>query len=309
MQQRHITFCLCPKFPLFCIASALEVLRHANRFSEKPVYRWSFLCEDDQPVPDSHGLFLQPSTTIKEAADSDMSFIVAGFDANQIEAPRLGNWLVKQSQIGNIIGGISNGAFQLARGDLLNGYNATTHWEDFEEFCLSYPKVRSRYQRFVFDRNRVTCSGGTATLDLFIEIVRHDHNAELALKVAKQMLLHEDTTPIEGKSHYSPKVQRALSLFDAGIENGLNVEQLAVSVGISRRELLRLFQQETGQSPSELLNQRRLERAQSLVLHSHLSMTTISTALGFSSQSHLTTNYKNYFGHTPAKHRRQHRIR
>ena len=185
VKQRHITFCLCPKFPLFCIASALEVLRHANRLSGKAIYRWSFLCEDDQPVSDSHGLFLQPSTTIKQAADSDLSFIVAGFDANEIEAPRLKKWLIKQSNIGNIIGGISNGAFQLAKGDLLNGYHATTHWEDFESFCLKYPMVHSRYQRFVFDRNRVTCSGGTATLDLFIEIVRNDHNAELALKVAK----------------------------------------------------------------------------------------------------------------------------
>lgn len=308
MQQRHITFCLCPQFPLFCIASALEVLRHANRFSGKPVYRWSFLCEDDQPVPDSHGLFLQPSTTIEQAVDSDMSFIVAGFDANEIEAPGLRKWLVKQSHAGNIIGGISNGAFQLARAELLNGYDATTHWEDFETFCLNYPKVRSRYQRFVFDRNRVTCSGGTATLDLFIEIVRNDHSAELALKVARQMLLHEDITPLAGKQNYSPRVQRALSLFDASIENGLNVEQLANSVGISRRELLRLFQQETGKTPSELLNQRRLERAQSLVLHSHLSMTAISTALGFSSQSHLTTRYKTHYGTTPARHRQQHQI-
>jgi len=310
MQQRHITFCLCPQFPLFCIASALEVLRHANRFSGKSVYRWSFLCEDDQPVPDSNGLFLQPSTTIKQASDSDMSFIVAGFDANEIESPRLKQWLGRQSRIGNTIGGISNGAFQLAKYDLLNGYDATSHWEDFERFCITYPKVRSRYQRFVFDRNRVTCSGGTATLDLFIEIVRNDNNSELALKVAKQMLHHESKPEqTDNNHHYSPRVQRALSLFDAGIEHGLKVEQLAHRVGVSRRELLRLFHQETGKTPSELLNQRRLERAQSLVLHSHLSLAAISSAVGFSSQSHLTTNYKNYYGSTPARHRRQHRMR
>lgn len=308
MIQRHITFCLCPRFSLFGIASALEVLRHANRFADRPVYRWSFLSEDDQPVTDSNGLFLQPSTRIRQADDSDLSFIVAAFDANELEAPQLLRWLTRQADAGRYIGGISNGAFQLAKGNLLDGYNATCHWEDFEGFCLTYPKVRSRYQRFVFDRNRVTCSGGTATLDLFIEIVRNDHNADLALKVAKQMLLHENASPVDDSQNYSPRVQRALSLFDAGIEHGLKVEQLASRVGISRRELLRLFHQETGKSPSELLNQRRLERAQSLVLNSHLSLAAISSAVGFSSQSHLTTRYKTLYGMTPARHRRQHRF-
>lgn len=315
VQPRHITFCLCPQFPLFCIASALEVLRHANRFSHKPVYRWSFLCEEDQPIEDSNGLFLQPSTSIELAADADMSFVVAGFDANEVRIPRLRKWLHKQARAGNVIGGISNGAFQLAKADLLIGYDATAHWEDFENFCLEYPQVRARYRRFVFDRNRVTCSGGTATLDLFIEIVRNDHGSDLALKVARQMLLHENAPlsdagmPLifDGSHQFSTYVQRALSLLDASIEHGLNVEQLANRVGISRRELLRLFQFEIGKAPSEVLSQRRLERAQSLILHSQLTLATISAAVGFSSQSHLTSCYRKRYGITPASYRKRHR--
>ena len=236
MQQRHITFCLCPRFSLFGIASALEVLRHANRFAAKPVYRWSFLCEDDKPVPDSNGLFLQPSTGIKKADDSDISFMVAAFDANDIEAPQLLDWLSRQAKSGRYVGGISNGAFQLAKGNLLDGYNATCHWEDFEDFCLSYPQVRARYQRFVFDRNRVTCSGGTATLDLFIEIVRNDHNNELALQVARQMLLRDHTQTSDDKQQYSTRVQRALSLFDASIEQGFEYRAVGIP---SRRKSTR----------------------------------------------------------------------
>jgi len=256
-------------------------------------------------VQDSNGLFLQPSTDIQQAEDSDMSFIVAAFDANDIEAPQLLQWLNQQATAGRYVGGISNGAFQLAKGNLLDGYNATCHWEDFEAFCLNYPLVRARYQRFVFDRNRVTCSGGTATLDLFIEIVRNDHDNDLALKVARQMLLRDHNETGDDRQQYSTRVQRALSLFDASIEQGLNIEQLASRIGVSRRELLRLFQRETGKTPSELLNQRRLQRAHALVTHSQLSLAAISTALGFSSQSHLTTAYRKHFATTPARHRRQ----
>jgi len=292
-------------FSLFGIAAALEVLRHANRFAGKTIYRWSFLCEQNQPVQDSNGLFLQPSTSIQQAEDSDIAFMVAAFDANDIEAPQLLQWLSRQANAGRYIGGISNGAFQLAKGNLLDGYNATCHWEDFESFFLTYPQVHARYQRFVFDRNRITCSGGTATLDLFIEIVRNDHNSELALKVARQMLLRDHTETGDDQQQYSTRVQRALNLFDVSIEHGLNIEQLASRVGVSRRELLRLFQRETGKTPSDLLNQRRLRRAHALVTRSQLSIASISAALGFSSQSHLTTAYRKYYATTPAQHRRQ----
>ena len=314
--QRHITFCLCPQFPLFCIASALEVLRHANRFAENTVYSWSFLCEDDKPIQDSNGLWLHPDSTIDQAKSSDMSIIVAGFEPNDIAAPKLRGWLQKQAKAGHFIGGISNGAFQLAKAQLLNGYAATTHWEDFESFCFLYPKVHSRYQRFVIDRNRITCSGGTATLDLFLEIVRLDLSNDIMLKVSRQMLLNDYATSPENTTHlifdashqFSPRVQRALTLLDSGIENRINVNSLAALVGISRRELLRLFRAEIGKTPSDIINQRRLERAQSLVLNSHLPLSTIASAVGFSSQSHLTSFYHKHLGTTPANQRRHHRM-
>lgn len=315
MQPRHITFCLCPQFPLFCIASALEVLRHANRFAKQTIYTWAFLCENDKPIQDTNGLWLHPDSSIEQAIPSDMAFIVAGFKPNDIEVPRIRSWIKKQAKKDRMIGGISNGAFQLAKANLLDGYSATTHWEDFESFFMLYPQVRSRYQRFVIDRNRITCSGGTATLDLFIEIVRQDLGIDIMLQVSRQMLM-KDYAPSQGKSQlifdashqYSPRVQRALSLLDSGIEHEFNVSSLARQVGISRRELLRLFQVEIGKAPSKILIQRRLERAQSLVLNSHLPLAVISSAVGFSSQSHLTTSYRKYYGITPSAHRRGQRV-
>jgi transcriptional regulator GlxA family with amidase domain len=316
-QQRHFTFCLCPGFPIFGIASGLEVLRHANRFSEKPVYSWSFLCEDDKPIQDSNGLWLHPDTSINKAGNSDVSLVVAGFNPTVIRAPKMLKWLEQQARAGKFVGAITNGAFLLAQSGLLDGYSATVHWEDFSSFCALFPKVHARYQRFVVDRNRMTCAGGTATLDLFIEIVRKDMGNDLALKVSRQMLLQNYSMPgdlesqmvFDGSHHFSPRVQRALSLLEAGVEKGITVSGLAERVGLSRRELLRLFRRETGHSPQQILNQRRLERAQSLVLHSHLPIAVIATAVGFSSQSHLTSCYRKYYDHTPAQHRRDHQMK
>jgi transcriptional regulator GlxA family with amidase domain len=309
----RITFCLCPGFSLFSIASALDVMRHANRFATKDVYQWTFLSDNDQPVADSNGIPLTPGCDIANAPASDRAFIVAGFDASQINQPNLGAWLASQARVGSVIGGISNGAFLLAAAGLLNQYSATTHWEDFESFCLLYPEVRARYQRFVIDRNRISCAGGSTTLDLFIELARQDLGNEIALKISRQMLLQEQSIVLPGSMgrppgrNYSPPVQRALSLIEAGVGQSITVNQLAQRIGISRRDLLRLFHKELNNTPSRILSQRRLDRARSLILNTGLPMTTIAESVGFSSQSHLTTSYHSEFGITPARQRREYR--
>ena len=312
--NRQITFCLCPGVPLFCIAAALDVLRHANRFSEREFYQWVFLCENDQPVQDGNGLWLYPGQDIADADIPDLAFIVAGFDASQIEQPQLCAWLARQAQAGQKIGGISNGAFLLAANGLLNHYSATTHWEDFESFCVLFPEVHARYQRFVIDRNRLTCAGGSATLDMFIELVRQDLGNEVALKISRQMLLQEQSVVLPGSpnrrmlgQHCSPVVQRALTMIEAGVGQSITVSELATRIGISRRELLRLFRSELNNTPSSILSQRRLDRARSLILNTGLPMTTIADSVGFSSQSHLTSSYRKQFGITPAQQRRDYR--
>ena len=310
--SRHIVFCLCPGLPLFCLASALEVLRHANRFAGEKTYRWTLLCENDRPVQDGNGIWWNPGTSIDEADPADVAFIVAGFDAGHLDLPQIGTWLGSQARAGRSIGGLSNGAFILAQQGLLDEHAATTHWEDFESFYLNFPRVRARYQRFVVDRRRLTCSGGSATLDLFIEILRQDLGNELALRVSRQMLLQEAPDVLPGiptrrqlGQRVSPLVQDALGLIDSGFGESLGVEELAQRVGLSRRELLRRFRGELNTTPSAILAQRRLERARSLILNSRLPMAAIASAVGFSSQAHLTSSYRRHFGITPAQQRRE----
>ncbi len=316
MIPRHLTFCLLPRLPLFGLVSALEVLRHANRMAASEVYSWSFLTESGDGVQGSNGMWLQPSSSVKKAGDAQMVFVVAGFEPWAFELPKLGTWMKRQAGQGATLGGISNGGFLLASLGLLDDFAATVHWEDFSTFYESYPQVKSRYQRFVIDGHRMTCSGGASTLALFIEIVRADLGEDITRKVSRQMLLGEYPVPTgDGEAameslafgdgqHYSPQVQRVLNLLEAGIEGPMTVAALADTVGISRRELLRLLRRETGQTPSEIINARRLERAQSLVRHSRLPLAAVADAVGFSSQSHLTMRYRQRFGVTPAQHRR-----
>lgn len=313
---RHVVFYLFPGLPLFCLVAALEVLRHANRW-RPDAYRWSFLGDHDRPVADSNGLLLQP-TARREALEPgavDRLFIVAGFDAGRLGSLPLTRWLQRHAGAGTLLGGLSNGAFVLAGGGLLDGYAATAHWEDFASFCALHPRVRARYRRFVIDRTRATCSGGASTLELFIELTRRDLGDDLAARVARQMLL-DGAAPAPGASaplavyagrRISARLQRALNLLDADLDGTLGVAVLAARVGLGRRELLRLFRREIGRAPGEVLRERRLERARSLVLSSPLPLSAIAGAVGFSSQSHLTRCYRERYGVTPARARRARR--
>jgi len=187
-----------------------------------------------------------------------------------------------------------------AAAGLLNQYSATTHWEDFESFCLLFPEVRARYQRFVMDRNRISCAGGSATLDMFLELARQDLGNEIALKISRQMLLQEQSIVLPGPTNRVPVIE-------AGVGQSITVNELADRIGISRRELLRLFKKELNNTPSQVLGLRRLDRARSLILNTNLPITMIAESVGFSSQSHLTSSYHVEFGITPAQQRREYK--
>ena len=213
----------------------LEVFRHANRLSGAEAYSWSFLTEADDIILDNNGLLLHPSTPLANAKHADLVLVVAGFAAWDQNTPELMEWIQSQAKRRTMIGGISNGSFVLAAGGMLDGYAATAHWEDFASFCEQHPGVRARYRRWVVDRQRMTCSGGAATLDLAIEIVRIDLGNDIARRVSRQMLLEDfDRTNqpgaprvYDGSHHYSPQVQQILRLTDTDIDGEINVQRLA----------------------------------------------------------------------------------
>ena len=312
MIARHIAFCLCQGLPLFGLVSMLEVFRHANRLSGCLAYRWSYLTENDDVILDNNHLQLHPSAPLADVVSADLVLVVAGFAAWDLNIPNLITWIQTQADQGAMLGGISNGSFILARAGLIDGYTATAHWEDFASFSERHPRVHAQYRRWVIDRQRMSCSGGAATLDLAIEVVRQDMGDDIARRVSRQMLLEnfepfnrQDVPKVyDGSHHYSPRVQQILHWADIGIEGDNTVNSLAKKTHMSRRELLRVLKKETGFTPSQLLKARRLERARSLIQHSDLSLASVADSVGFSSQSHMTMRYRQTYGATPAQDRR-----
>src|SRR3546814_5479372 len=102
----------------------------------------------------------------------------------------LSGWLRKADRLGSDIGAICTGSYVLARAGLLDGYRCTIHWENLASFCEDFPDIEVTSELFEIDRNRFTCSGGTATIDMMLNVIARQHGHELAASVADRSEEH-----------------------------------------------------------------------------------------------------------------------
>ncbi|PXX77915.1 GlxA family transcriptional regulator [Rivihabitans pingtungensis] len=212
-----------------------------------------------------------------------------------------------------VLGGVHAGAFWLAAAGLLGGCRASVHWSLHEAFAERYPQVALSGNLFEFDRQRLTCGGGVAVLDMFLALTARQHGQALAGQVAEHFLL-ERLRPGDERQRVGlraqlgatpPKLAKAVALMEAHMEDLLTTDQIADQVCVSRRQLERLFKQALDQAPSQYYLELRLNRARQLLRQTSGSIIQIGLSCGFSSGSHFSNAYRHHFGLSPREERRQ----
>ncbi len=183
-----VAFLLVPQFSMMSFASAVEPLRSANRMSGRTLYSWQILSPDGAPVSASNGIAIVPAGGIAEAARSAMLVVCAGTGGHRFADAAVFGWLRRLDRQGLVIGGVSLGGYLLARAGLLAGYRCTVHWENLAAFAEEFPDLEVSNELFEIDRNRFTCSGGIAALDLMLDLIARQHGGELAKAVSEQFI-------------------------------------------------------------------------------------------------------------------------
>ena len=211
------------------------------------------------------------------------------------------------------MGGVDTGAFALAEAGLLNGYQATLHWESISTFCERYTDVAVREQLFVVDRDRITCAGGNATLDLMLaQITRHSGQG-LAQIVANAFVLQrtrQDKEPQRlepehlGDESHSPVI-RVLQDMERNIETPLSAQHLAKRAGVSVRALNRVLHAKIGESPMRYYRKIRLQAARNALFYSDVPIQEIAASCGFASPEVFSRTFKEHFGLSPREFRRR----
>ncbi|SFJ70707.1 GlxA family transcriptional regulator [Celeribacter neptunius] len=311
--MRRIAFLLIDDFALLSTAAALEPLRAANVFAPEMPYDVTLLSHSGTTSTASLGARFDGRFYRDALPLYDMIFVVAGGNPARITDPALFSWLRQADRNGCALGGISGGAVILARAGLLQDRRFTVHWHHYDDFeRLPGPWLLER-KLFVIDRDRYTCAGGSAPLDMMHAIIARDHGTRFAGRISDWFIQTEvrgaeapQRTSLHSRYGALPRaVEAALELMESHIADPLDQDQIATLSGLSTRQLQRQFREGLGHSVMEEYRRIRLETGKDLISSTRLSLAEIAQMTGFSSQAHFSDAFRKTHGIAPSELRKK----
>ena len=317
---RAFYFVLLPGFSLLALAGALDVLRAANIDAGNTLYSWRLLSpgNDAVKVESSGGIELQAERLldcqIKKVPDNSVIAVCGGEGSHSFRNTDLSSWLKQAAKRDVHIGSISDGAFVLADCGLFYAHRSTIHWKCLDAYRRLYPDLDSRVTMLEIDRQRFSCAGGTASLDLFLHFVHEDQGFDSVAKITKNYFhdtLRDNSTGQHMAEAYryasrSKALAEALRIMTSNIEQPLSISDIAERSGTTQRSIDRLFKRHLGQSPAKYYRELRLARAASLLQQTGLPVAEIALSCGFSTASHLGQHFREFSGKTPGEFRNRH---
>ena len=310
-EPTHFSFFLLPEFTHIAFSCALEPLRIANLVSGKTLYRWSLLSEDGRTATCSNGSVTLTEGGMQGGRKTDRLFLISGLNVQTHTTPKLLNWLRRERAAGTPLGGICSAAYVMAKAGFLDDVETALHWAWHDVFIEEFPDVRLVRNVFVARGKIITASGGTAAADLMLHLIGRAHGDDLATEVADQMVYNAVR---EGSAAQRVSIQsrhgmrnehlkRAISIMERSIETPDSPSLIAEELGISTRQLERLFGRYLNSTPKHYFMEMRLQRAQNLLVQSEQSVTEIAMACGFQTTSHFSKVYRAHFGRSPIAQR------
>jgi len=308
----RLGFLLTRHYSMIAFASAIEPLRMANRLRGSELYQWVTYTVDGKPVAASNGLCITPDAAISEAGDLNSLFVCAGLDAEAASDRTTLGWLRKLGQQRMNFGALCTGSHVLARAGLLDGYRCTIHWENIASMREAFPRVVVSYELFEIDRDRYTSAGGTAPLDMMLNLITQQLGSDIATAISESFACERirgrhdrQRIPLQLRLGTSqPKLIETVSIMESNIEEPIGLDELARHVGVSRRQLERLFQKHLSCVPTRYYLELRLARARQLLLQTSISIVDVAFACGFVSAPHFSKCYRDYYGIPPREERR-----
>jgi transcriptional regulator GlxA family with amidase domain len=303
-----VGFLLIPGFSLMSYAAAVEPLRAANQLSGRELYRWWQTAPGGKPAAASNGAAIVANHEFAaQAAPPDLLLVCAGGNPTAFHDRRTFAWLRRLAQQGVTIGGISGGPFILARAGLLAKRRCTVHWEHMPAFQEAFPEAVLTRSLFEIDRDRITCAGGVAALDLLVALITRDHGFELGAAVSDWFLhapAREGTGPQRMDLRFrlgvgDDRLLTVLKAMEANLETPLPRDELAAMAALSVRQMERLFREQLARGVHQHYLALRLARAAQLLKGTSLSIVDIAVATGFSSASHFSRAFRMAYGCRP----------
>jgi len=315
--SKRYVFVLLNQFTLLSFAAAVDCLRLANMMAGRDLYSWKLIGEGGETSQCSIGTRFALDGDLDELHRDDVIVLCGGRDVQGATTKGLLNWIRREARRGVVTGGLCTAAYPLAKAGLLDGKRATIHWENYDSFSEEFTEVELTKSVFVKDINRWTTAGGTSSIDLFLQIIADDYGEALANAVADQQIYSairtdQDTQRLSiptriGVRH--PKLSLVIQAMEENIEEPISPSVLAKDVGMSTRQLERLFRRYLNRSPKRYYMELRLQKARNLLMQTDMSVINVALACGFASPSHFSKCYRSHYDTTPYRERGAHAAR
>ena len=307
----EFVFLLLPGFSMMSFSAAIEPLRLANRMSGKELFSWKVISENGEFAEASNGIRLSVDGGFFELSRRQNLFVIGSINIAQVSTKTVLQWLRREARKGINIGSICTATFTLAKAGLLDGKRVTIHWENRDSLTEDFPELDIRKSVYTIDGNRYTSSGGSSSADLMLALISKSHGSTLANDVSDQLIYTSPRTEKDEQRLSVPtrigvrhnKLAAVIKMMEDNLEETLSPSELASEIGMSTRQLERLFSRYLQRSPKRYYLELRLQKARKLLLQTDMSVINIALACGFASPSHFSKCYRSYFDTTPYRER------
>jgi len=312
--ELSIGFLLWPKFPLLSLAGFCDALRHAADLGDqsRPLRcTWTIIGLHDEVIEASCGFAIPVQAEFPPPRRFDYIVAIGGLLPNleQVDK-RYWDYLQQVAAADVPLIGMCTGSFVLAQAGLMADRVACVHAFHLEDYKNRFPALRViANSDYLIDGKRITCAGGISVIELASRLISLHCGADRASKVIHQMTVSRQggTSFVERRRALGYLavddlvVRHAIVLMEENFEAPLNVSMIAKMIGISVRQLERVFLGEMRMSPQEFYRLMRLRYARWLLLNSEKRVTVVAYECGFSDSAHFIRGFKEVYGVTPGK--------
>ncbi len=305
--RQRIGFFLPDTFAMLPFVSAVEPLRAANRYSGEHLYSWHFFGQRADDAVANNAMTQSVEGSLADAANLDALVICGPHEPHQYNDETIFRQLRKLASSGTRMGALDTGSYLLARAKLIGELRCTLHWENLPGFIEEFPQLKVSSELYEIDGNLFTCAGGDAALDMMLTLIEMEHGRTLAARVS-DLFIHSSIrranepqrmgiTQRTGVFH--PGLVDCVELMEANIEQPLTTQELATMIGISKRQLERLFRAHLHTTPTHYYQEIRLQAGLKLLEQTSLTVLEIALASGFASAGHFSKRFRAIYGKSP----------
>jgi transcriptional regulator GlxA family with amidase domain len=310
---RRIAMMIYPGIAPLDVTGPLQVFGISNFLTKRRLYEIMTVAPTAEPVPTGLGFAMVPACAMAALPQPiDTLLVSGGSGPDTVTDPATLNWLARTAPKARRFGSICTGAFVLGAAGLIENKRVTTHWALSDELARRHPTACVDVDAiYIRDGKLCTSAGISAGIDLALALLEEDHGRELALRVARFLVLFlkrsggqaQFSTELKAQFSSIPAIQQVQEWCLENLDGDLHVGALARRATMSERSFIHAFREDTGETPGDFVMSARLQAACRLLEDTELPAKTVALRCGLHSTAAMRRAFMRRLGVSPAQYR------